>query len=91
MLEEKELDDNLTEEKETEEVRHPKTPSYKLKAIDKYNKKMTKAYTFRLNKNTDKDLIEFIDGLPNKSKVFKEFFRDGIQKQKDYLDGLSKK
>lgn len=80
MFEEKELNDKLLEEKE--EVKYPKTPAYKLKAIEKYNKKATKAFTFRLNKKTDAELIEFVESLPNKTRVFKELFTEEMKKKK---------
>lgn len=34
-----------------------------IKAVDRYNKENTKAYCIRLNKTTDKDIIETLDNL----------------------------
>jgi hypothetical protein len=44
-------------------------------ASSKYNKANTKSFAFRLNVTYDKDLIEFLDSLDNKSKWFKETIR----------------
>ena len=44
-------------------------------ASNKYNKANTKAYTFRLNVTYDKELIQYLESLDNKSKWFKETIR----------------
>ena len=43
-----------------------------IKAIAKYNKENVKQYSIKLNKNTDGDLINFLDSIPNKQGFIKE-------------------
>lgn len=42
----------------------------RLKAIAKYNRANTRTYCLRLNKKTDKDLIEFLDSLQDSKQGF---------------------
>ena len=44
-------------------------------ASSKYNMANTKSFAFRLNITYDKDLIEFLESLENKSGWFKEVIR----------------
>lgn len=46
-----------------------------VEASSRYNKNNTKSYAFRLNITYDKDLIEFLESLENKSRWFKETIR----------------
>jgi hypothetical protein len=46
-----------------------------LKAIDKYNKAKTKTYLIRLNKETDKDVIEILESQKSKQGYIKELIR----------------
>ena len=41
------------------------------KAINKYNKKAYKAIAFRLRKDTESDIIKFIEDQPNKNEFIK--------------------
>ena len=52
-----------------------KTNEAQLKAIAKYNKDKTKTYIIRLNKVTDKDLIELLDNQDNKQGFIKGLLR----------------
>ena len=45
------------------------------KASAKYNRENTKGYHFLFNKKTDKDIIEFLDNIPNKQGLIKELLR----------------
>ena len=47
-----------------------KTSEAALKAVAKYNKENTKTYCLRLNRKTDKDLIEFLDSLQDSKQGF---------------------
>ena len=47
---------------------------------NKYIKANTIKYAFRLNKKTDADLIEFVDGLDNKTEFFKNCIREYLKK-----------
>ena len=76
-------DEKVVEETAVEEVKEKaKTPAYKLKAIYKYNKNVTKGYTFRLNKRTDAELIAFVESLDNKCGTFKELFTAEMNRRK---------
>ena len=46
-----------------------------IKAISKYNKDKTLTICFRLNKNTDKDIIEILSKQENKTGFIKELIR----------------
>ena len=47
----------------------------KLKAIAKYNREKTKTYCLRLNKVTDKDLIENLAEVDSKQGLIKRLLR----------------
>ena len=51
-----------------------------VEASSRYNKNTTKSYAFRLNITYDKDLIEFLESLENKSGWFKEVIRREMKK-----------
>ena len=63
----------------------------RLKAIQKYNRTNTKTYCLRLNKKTDKDLIEFLDSLASKQGFIKllirhsEAFKGFIDVREDFV------
>lgn len=46
-----------------------------LRAKAKYNKTNTVGYCLRLNKNTDKDIIDILDKVGSKSGYIKELIR----------------
>lgn len=52
------------------------------RAVAKYDKENTKQVTLKLNKNTDKELIEFLDGLENKQGFIKELIKKEMLKCK---------
>lgn len=55
------------------------TPA-QLKAKEKYNKANTITLCLRLNKKTDKDIIELLDTVDSKSGYIKELIRlDNLQ------------
>ena len=47
-----------------------------IKAIEKYNKEKTKTYLLRLNKETDKDIIEVLESVKSKQGYIKQLIRD---------------
>ena len=51
-----------------------------LKAKEKYNKTKTVTYCLRLNKNTDKDIIEVLNSVGSKTGYIKELIRIDIQR-----------
>ena len=59
-----------------------KTSDSMLKAINKYNAKNTKQYVVKLNRNTDEDLINFLDQLENKQGFIKNLLRQHLQNEK---------
>ena len=50
------------------------------RAIDKYDKKNTKQIAIKLNKNTDADIIEYLDSIENKQGLIKELIRKEMLK-----------
>ena len=46
----------------------------------KYNKANLKQIKFSLNKNTDAELIEFVEQLPNKADFFKTCIKEYLKK-----------
>ena len=52
------------------------------KAVAKYDKTNTTQFKFKLNKNTDADIIEYLNNIDNRSKWFKELVRDQIKNGK---------
>ena len=46
-----------------------------LKAIKKYNKEKTKTYLLRLNRETDRELIEILDNKDNKTGFIKKLLK----------------
>ncbi len=62
---------------------NPVTSDALRKAITKYNKKSTVAFTFRLNKNTEADLIEYVESLDNKAGTIKRLLLDEMKKNKE--------
>lgn len=45
----------------------------------KYDKDNTKRVFIKLNKNTDKDILEKLDNVPNKQGYIKELIRSDIK------------
>lgn len=61
--------------------REKKTSDSQIKAIAKYNKENTVTYTLRLNKHTDAAMIDFINGLENKSGTIKKLMKKEMDRQ----------
>lgn len=59
---------------------HIKPPQ--AKASEKYDKENTVQIKMKLNKKTDADIIEFLDGLPNKQGLIKHLIREEIKRAK---------
>ena len=51
------------------------------KAIDKYQKANIKRYVLKVNKNTEQDIIEFLDGLKSFNGEIKRMIRDEMKKK----------
>lgn len=51
------------------------------KAQLKYQKESVKQVKFTLNKNTDEDIIEFLDSIENKNGLIKELIRDEMKRR----------
>lgn len=47
-----------------------------------YDKTFTKVITMKLNINTDKDILEYLEKLPNKQGKMKELIRNDIKNTK---------
>lgn len=52
------------------------------KAISKYDKNNTKQFNLKLNKKTDKDILDCLEQVKNKQGFIKEALRDYIAKNK---------
>lgn len=52
-----------------------------VKAAVKYNKTKTRTYCLRLNKETDKDIIEILDSVTSKQGYIKQLIREDIPKK----------
>ena len=52
------------------------------RANSKYDKKNTKNFTIKLNKNTDSDIFEYFNNYENKTGLIKQLLREHINKEK---------
>lgn len=52
-----------------------KTSKAQLKAVERYNKEKTTTICIRLNKETDKDIIEILESVNNKNGYIKDLIR----------------
>ena len=57
-----------------------KTPQQK--ASERYDKANTVQFKIKLNKKTDKDIIDFLDGLENKQGFLKLIIREEMIRDK---------
>lgn len=55
-----------------------KTRTSRNKAVEKYDKANTKGYYIKLNKKTDKALIEYLDKVDNRQGLIKELLQNHI-------------
>lgn len=51
-------------------------------AVAKYKKKAIKSYIVQLNKNTNSDLIEWLDNQPNKQGLIKRLLEEEKERTK---------
>lgn len=58
-----------------------KTTDAQKRAIDKYQKANIKRYVLKVNKNTEQDIIEFLDGLKSFNGEIKKLLREYIEKK----------
>ena len=47
----------------------------------KYDRENTKRVFIKLNKNTDKDILDYLDGITNKQGYIKELIRKDMKQQ----------
>lgn len=47
----------------------------------KWRKENTRVYSFRLTKNVDRDLIDWVERQPNKNDYFRQLVRDDISRK----------
>lgn len=52
------------------------------RAVEKYDKANTVQLHLKLNKNTDADILDYLDGLSNKQGFIKTLIRQAIEKGK---------
>ena len=52
-----------------------KTSKAQVKAVERYNKANTVTICIRLNKETDKDILEALEGVQSKQGYIKELIR----------------
>lgn len=60
----------------------PKWKENKLNYINEYEKENVKKVLVRFNKNTESDLIDFLETKDNKQGYIKQLIRDDMAKQK---------
>ena len=58
---------------------------------EKYQKENITRVVLKLNKKTDADILEWLEGLDNKQGTIKEIIRSHIQNEKKFNDLLSDK
>ena len=58
-----------------------KTTEAKKRAIDKYQKANIKRYVLKVNKSTEQDIIEFLDGLKSFNGEIKRMIREEMKKK----------
>ena len=58
-----------------------KTSIKQLESIARYQKANIKQYKLALNRKTDADIINFLDGLPNKQATIKSIIREHISQE----------
>lgn len=56
-------------------------------AQKRYDARNTRVYTFKLNNKTDADLIEYLDGVPNKQGAIKTALREYIERRDRHISG----
>lgn len=56
-----------------------KNSDARIRANAKYNKENTKNVVLHLNINTDKDILDHLDGKENKTGYIKDLIRDDMQ------------
>lgn len=56
--------------------------AYSQKAVDKWRKSNTKAYSFSVMIKTEQDIIEKLESVPNKAGYIKALIRADIAKEK---------
>ena len=58
-----------------------KSTSAQVKASVKYDKKNTKIIPVKLNLNTDRDIIDFLESVDNKQGFIKQLIRGELYRQ----------
>ena len=57
------------------------------RANEKYDKENTKVITMKLNKNTDADILDWLESKGKKQTYLKALIRADIEKNKDAEEG----
>lgn len=55
------------------------------RARDKYNKEHYKVVNFKLNKETEKEILEHLEAQPNKQGYIKELIKQDMKKTKEQV------
>ena len=58
-----------------------KTSKAQLRASNKYNRENTKALCIRLNKNTDSEILAYLDQIDNKSGYIKRLISEDMRRE----------
>lgn len=69
----------IKEVKQEADTNQASTSKALRKAVAKYNKEKTVAYTIRFNKSTEADLIDYMDSLENKAGTIKKLLRESLE------------
>lgn len=60
-----------------------KTSEAQRRASRKYEKENMKLYSFRLSKNVDGDMIEYLDSVDNRTGTIKKAIRKQMQSERE--------
>lgn len=62
----------------------PRTSKAQIDAVARYDKANTLSITLKLNRKTDADLIEALEGVPNRHGLIKEALRAHFVHESDH-------
>lgn len=58
-----------------------KTPDCIIRSVNKYQKRVMKSYLVKVNKNTEGEIIEKLEGVPSKQGYIKDLIRKDIKSE----------
>lgn len=58
-----------------------KTSKAQVRAVNKYNKENTRTFCIRLNKNTDSEILAYLDQIENKTGYIKRLISEDMRRE----------